>query len=135
MISPARCISRSCTTGWLDWVHGELWLLPDGLIRRRLSLAETRANGLTRTVPAPLPTADPAGFDPAAVLAGHRTNKVIAFAEIASARLKRGRTADALRLSMVDGTRHRLLWLVADPAHDVLSTVLPRQLGDRLRPR
>lgn len=26
-------LSTTCTTGWLDWFHGELWLFPDGLLR------------------------------------------------------------------------------------------------------
>ena len=30
----AECVTRSCTTGWLDWIHGELWLTPTGLIPR-----------------------------------------------------------------------------------------------------
>ena len=34
-------ISRSCTTGWLDWAHGELWVCDDGLLRKSLGLVET----------------------------------------------------------------------------------------------
>src|SRR5258708_28253874 len=26
-------IAASCTTGWADWEHGNLWLAPDGLAR------------------------------------------------------------------------------------------------------
>ena len=31
-------ISASCTTSWFDWIHGELWLCPDGLLRRSVGL-------------------------------------------------------------------------------------------------
>jgi len=127
----ARCLSKSCTTGWLDWVHGELWLSPAGLIRRRLTLAETRAHGLGPTVSEPLPEAEFTDADLTRVAAGHPTNKVIAFDTVAHARLVRGATADGLRLVLRDGTRHKLLWLTRDPASAVLLTALPAALQDR----
>jgi hypothetical protein len=127
----AWCISRSCTTGWLDWVHGQLWLLPTGLLRRRMSLAETRANGYDPTVAVPPPRAPVVDFDLTRIAAEHRTNKVIPFEAVARARLVRGLTTDALRLTLRDTTPHRLLWLTRDPAYDILMRVLPALLGDR----
>ncbi|MBV1853658.1 hypothetical protein [Catellatospora tritici] len=132
MTDLAECISRSCTTGWLDWIHGELWLSPTGLLRRRLTLAQTRANGLGPTVTAPLPRADLGGATWQRIVAEHRTNKAIAFAEIAQARLVTGITTDALRLRQHSGVEHRLLWLKADPAYEILSRFLPEVLGERL---
>jgi hypothetical protein len=120
-----RLISRSCTTGWADWVHGELWLLPTALVRRRLSLADSKANGLGRTVPEPFPTLLAAEVDHSQVLTAHRTNKVIVFDDVVSGTLFRGRTAHGLKLVMANGQRHKLLWLVRDPAFDVLAEVLP----------
>src|SRR5215213_4567357 len=29
----ALLLTRSCTTGWADAIHGELWLFPGGLLR------------------------------------------------------------------------------------------------------
>ena len=81
----AECVTRSCTTGWFDWIHGELWLTPTGLIRRRLSLEESRAHGLGPTVGQPLERADVSGFDLDRLLAEHSTNKVIAFSDVARA--------------------------------------------------
>jgi len=127
----AQCLTRSCTTGWLDWVHGELWLLPTGLIRRRLTMAETLQHGRGPTVPPALPRADPGHFDFEAVRAGHRTNKAIHFDAVASAILARSVGNHGLRLVLRDGAKHRLLWLARDPAYEVLVATLPVLLGDR----
>ncbi|MBQ0896762.1 hypothetical protein KBX37_27340 [Micromonospora sp. U56] len=132
MADLAQCLSRSCTTGWLDWVHGELWLSPVGLIRRRLSWSESKSHGLGPTVGTPLPESALGSFDLATLLAEHPTNKVIYFDAVVTARLVKGRTSDALRLAMSDGDRHKLLWLRRDPAYEILSNSLPAALGDRL---
>ena len=29
----AQLVTSGCTTGWGDWLWGELWLLPEGLLR------------------------------------------------------------------------------------------------------
>ncbi|GAA1536568.1 hypothetical protein GCM10009827_063960 [Dactylosporangium maewongense] len=113
-------------------MHGELWLTSTGLMRRRLSLEATRAHGLGPTVAEPLERADIAAFDLDRLLAEHPTNKVIAFSDVAHARLVRGVTAHGLRLRMIDGRRHKLLWLTRDPAYQVLSTALAATLGQRL---
>lgn len=131
MTGLARCLSRSCTTGWLDWVHGELWLSPAGLIRRRLTWNESKAHRLGPTVGEPLPEALFSDADLTRVTSAHPSNKVINFDAVARARLVRGVTADALRLAMRDGTRHKLLWLPRDPAYRVLIATLPAALGDR----
>ncbi|MFI0965852.1 hypothetical protein ACH4S8_31330 [Streptomyces sp. NPDC021080] len=117
----ARLLTQSCTTGWGDWIHGELWLLPHLLVRRRLGFTATLANGKGPTVVTPLPEADASAAAVTQIRAEHRTNKVIPLADIASARLRRGVTADRLDLLMRDGSQHKLLWLPSDPAHDVLA--------------
>ncbi|MEV4534523.1 hypothetical protein AB0J82_11905 [Asanoa sp. NPDC049518] len=129
----AQCVTRSCTTGWLDWIHGELWLTPTGLIRQRLSLEETIAHELGPTVSQPLERAEVTEFDLDGLLAEHPTNKVIAFADVADARLVRGFAAHGLRLRMLDGRRHKLLWLTRDPAYQILDEALHSALGERLR--
>ena len=128
----ATCVTRGCTTGWADWVHGELWLLPHALVRRRLSFAATQANRYGPTVAPPLPSADPASFVAADILAAHRTNKFLPFAAIAKAQLFRGFTAHGLALTMTNGARHKLLWLTADPAHAQLADALPSLLREHL---
>jgi hypothetical protein len=112
-------------------VHGELWLLPFALVRRRLGPLATQVNGFGPTVPDEPPWSDVPTDGPAQALAGHRTNKVIPFAAVARAQLVRGITANGLRVGMMDGTRHKLLWLTSDPAYDILAGELPAALGDR----
>jgi len=131
MTDVAQCLSRSCTTGWFDWIHGELWLSTTSLVRRRLSLAVTIANGVGPTVRTPLPEVQLSGLALARLLGGHRTNRFVDFDAVAQARLVKGMTSDALRLTMRDGTRHKFLWLRRDPAYAVLSSTLPVALGGR----
>ncbi|MCZ7423594.1 MULTISPECIES: hypothetical protein [unclassified Micromonospora] len=131
MDETARLISRSCTTGWADWIHGELWLLPRHLVRRRLTLRETRANKDGRTVPVPLPEVPASSLALRDITSAHRTNKVIPLDEVAEARLHRGILTDRLALKMDDGSRHKLLWLKVDPAHEILGPALGHLLGAR----
>ena len=129
----ATLISRSCTTSWLDWVHGELWLTDKALIRTRLSLSETLANGTGDTLAAvAAPVAVPPHLSPELVVAGHPTNRYIALAEIEFAALHRGHVSDRLNLRMRDGGRNKLLWLSADPAYQILREALRRGLDERL---
>ena len=128
----AVLLSRSCTTGWGDWVHGDLWLHSKGLIRCRLGLAVTVSHYRKgRTVGEPLPGIGVAGFDTATILGRHGTNKVIRFDAVRSANLRRGLSAHRLGVVMADGTSHKLLWLPGEPAYAVLSRALPELLGDR----
>jgi hypothetical protein len=132
----AYLISRSCTTGWLDWVHGELWLLPDGLVRTRIGWGGSFGNAFKtsfgRTVPHQLPQRPAGSFDQNHILAAHRTNKILPFAYVAAAELYRGWTAHGLRITMTGGDKHLLMWLVRDPAHEILSQALPAALHNRL---
>lgn len=46
----ATLLTASATNGWLDWIHGELWLLPGGLLRIPLDLQTTLLHGMGPTV-------------------------------------------------------------------------------------
>lgn len=131
----ATLISKSCTTGWLDWVHGELWLGEEAIMRSRLSLAETLAHGNggspTVTIP-PARVPLPSHLTPPLLAAGHRRNKYLPFAQIAAAALHRGRMNDRLSVTMDTGARHKLLWLSTDPAFAFLREALARSLPGRL---
>lgn len=130
-VQHAQLLAASCTTGWLDWVHGELWLLPDSLVRVRGGFVDTVVDPFGIAVP-PRTTTGVIGYDPVAVLGGHRTNKVIPFDGIARARLHRGLSTSGLAVTMTDGTRHKLLWLSSEPARRVLADRLLPVLGSRL---
>jgi hypothetical protein len=109
-------ISASATTGWTDWIHGELWLLPDGLLRVALSVEETRRHGARRTVPEELVSHSFESRDIAARLANGKRNVWIEADQIARASLRGGIKNDRLKLWLQDGTTVKLLWLSVDPA-------------------
>ena len=129
----ASLVTDSCTTGWLDWVHGELWLSEVALIRIRRTLGQTfmsaRRGPTTSGTPA---LTSPASLAPEQVTARHSRNKYIALDEIAAAALHRGRLNDRLNITMRSGVRHKLLWLRSDAASGVLQVSLARTLQDRL---
>jgi hypothetical protein len=127
----ARLLTSTCTTGWLDWIHGRLWLLPEGLLRMRGDLMTTLANGFSSGLTAQDPYR-PITYDPATVLAAHPTNKLIPFAGMATARLHGGLTTSGLEVVMTNGTRHKLLWTNWDPARRLLRERLLPLLGTRL---
>ncbi|MFJ6084194.1 hypothetical protein ACIQI8_22595 [Streptomyces sp. NPDC092369] len=131
-LRPAKLLAGTCTTGWLDWIHGELWLLPDHLVRVRSGLLRSVLNsqngsGVTAQDPYQL-----VAHDPDAIRRAHRTNKVIPFTDIHSARLHGGVTTSGMTLTMTDGTRHKLLWLSTEPARRLLRDRLLPVLGPRL---
>jgi hypothetical protein len=103
-----RLVTASCTTGWVDWIHRELWLCEDGLLLVRLDLAATRAHRMGPTVTSPPRTR---------VVADEELGGTwIAAEEIAGSDGRRGRTSDRLNLELRDGSRRKLLWLKADRA-------------------
>lgn len=102
-----RLVTASCTTGWLDWVHSELWLCDDGLLVVRLDLRATRAHGRGPTVGATL-RRRPVGRDEPGMWIGAE--------EVVGASGRHGRKADRLSLELRDGTERKLLWLAVDRA-------------------
>ncbi|MDA0164228.1 hypothetical protein OM076_28415 [Solirubrobacter ginsenosidimutans] len=137
---PTQLLSRSCTTGWADWVWGDLWLRPDALVRVARGWDATRAAAKARrqrgggsTVDLDMPVPSEAELrDRTAATARSRW---IALDDIEQARLRTGLTTSRLAVVMRDGERMKLLWLKDDPAHDVLQGVLELRLGARLRLR
>jgi hypothetical protein len=113
-------VAWSCTTGWADWVHGELWLLPDGLLRVRTSFGETMAHGVRPLPVSQRGTKQISDEDLEAAVCAHRTNHWIRAGEIASASFRRGLTTTRLAVELAGGDRRKLLWLRREPAdHEV----------------
>lgn len=109
-------LTASCTTGMTDWIHGELWLCPDGLLRRALDFLTTVRHG-------PGPTVDVANrprrtFRPAeieSILASGRRNMWIPRVEVRGARLDVGLLPQmSLTLDLRGGRSRKLLWLPSD---------------------
>lgn len=119
-----RLITASSTTGWADWIHGELWLLPDGLLRVRTNLRTTLGNGVIRTVSGELPTKAFNDDQIDDLSRKHQTNYWIPSSSIVAASLRRGATMSRLSMRLRDGREVTLLWLRGDPAEGELRAAL-----------
>jgi hypothetical protein len=134
----ALLLTTSCTTGWLDWGHGLLWLCPDGLLRISLGLATTidkstiwgrreyddfaRENAVGHF----------SGAEISELLAGS-ANAWIPWEEVQAAAIHYGVTADRLRVSLPGGQTRRLLWLPDRTVTTVLRMEFEARLGPGLR--
>jgi hypothetical protein len=122
-------VTAGCTTGWADWIHGELWLCPDGLLRRSLGLATTVKHTVLPTVnPKARPIAVFSGTDIQRIVRGGRRNFWITWDEIDHASLR----AAALLLWTTNGRKLLLMWVPVDDVSP-LRIRLPTVLGDRLQ--
>lgn len=135
-------LSDSCTTGWLHWGHGELWLTPTHLVRigrRELTLRAagwggTRAGAAVagsiaagRPVPGAAIEVDAAQWEQEVAAEPKRT-LALHVEEIATAQFRQGITASRLSVGTADGTKHKLLWLPNAYSRPVLA----KALGSRL---
>ena len=121
-VASCQLVTASCTTGWLDWVHGELWVLPDGLVRFRTSLATTFMHQNQRTVPNEAERQELSDGQIAFML-GAKGSLWIPADKITSAHFRVGRTS-RVNLRMSDAPKIKLLWLRSDRAELPLSTAL-----------
>jgi hypothetical protein len=126
-----RCllVTAGCTTGWTDWIHGELWVCPDGLLRRALGPGRTVRHLWFPTVrPGEWQTNSFSAEEVDRIVATGRTNLWVAYATIATASLRDSQLAIETRT----GHRITLMWV---PVDDVtpLRTKLADVPGDRLR--
>jgi hypothetical protein len=131
-----RLISRSTTTGWWDWEHGELWLGSEGLLRRRRGWTNTIASvGLMQDLRAR--ATDPGiqdAFTAAAIeLAVQRGGLWIPADTIRRARLRPGIITGRLNLDLAYGRSVKLLWAKSGLTYDSLRDALFRSLGDALQ--
>lgn len=124
--------SAACTTGWLDWIHGELWLCADGLLRRSLGIGTTMAHGSVPTVDRQARPKRPfTAAERAAIGKARRTNRWIAWASIAAAETRRGPMTDSFHYRLKSGAGGKLLWLRADGAMSLIEAAAGSRLGDR----
>lgn len=122
-------VSGACTTGWTDWVHGELWLCRSGLLRIRSGMSATLANGMDATVDAdnrPLILIGSETIE--RLVRSHRTNRWIPKQEIGEARFHRGITTSRVLIRMRDGASVKLLWPKLDGGLDLLQAWLGTQV-------
>jgi hypothetical protein len=113
----------------MDWIHGELWLCPDGLLRRSLGLSATIRHAIFPTVrPGDWKTSSFSTEEIEGIVARGRTNHWVPWKTIASARLGHAR----LDLRLDNGRSLTLMWV---PVDDVtpLRVRLPETLAGRIR--
>lgn len=127
-VSVAILITASATTGWLDWIHGELWLFPNGLLRIPSGFIRTLQNGIEPTQPTSR------SFDAKILqeLLTSRKNVWVPREAIQKAYLHHGISADRLRLTVGDQRSVKFLWLPQDDARQVLHSTLSEWLGSEL---
>ena len=133
----AVLIAASCTTSWFDWIHGELWLCPDGVLRRSLGLWATLAHGLRG---GQAPTVDPndrprrtfGPVDVQRIAAAGRRNRWVPWSAVSKATLKLGIVDHSLHLELGPGRREKFLWLNSDGGFDLLEAALQRALPGRV---
>jgi hypothetical protein len=135
----SRLLTASCTTGWRDWVHGALWLCPDGLLRISIGLAATIAKGdlasaldYEKLARQEHPVHDFSGADIRELLREKRTNVWVPWLEVQSAAIRYGLTADRLRLTLRDGRTLKFLWLPDKAVTLALCVALESKLGPTL---
>lgn len=129
-----RLLSRSATTGWLDCMHGELWLFPDGLLRIPMGWGKTVLMlgyyfGPRRAQPRVF------SDDERAALITHRRTMWIPFAEVQRARLRHSMGADELVATLADGRQKQLLWIPNSVVFVTLQQLLTQVLGSQLSTR
>lgn len=131
----ARLVTASATTGWTDWVHGQLWLLDEGLLRIAGALAQTLAHGSGPTVPDGRIITTPLSPSEAEQHARHRRNVWVPRQAISSAVLRGGWLTDSIVLELVDGEVVKFLWMRHDRAYAPLRRALQSWLGPALEIR
>lgn len=128
----ATLLTASATTGWLDWIHGELWVLPHGLLRIPLTLATTSLHGMGPTVDTqqrPQRSFDQATFQ---TLSTSPKNVWVPRESLQQAYLHHGIMTDRLRLALADRRSIKFLWFPHDGARHLLQTTLTEWLGSNL---
>lgn len=125
-------ISASCTTSWFDWIHGELWLCPEGILRRSLGLVTTVRHLNRQTLdPSDRPRRAFTFNEIRQIVASGRRNRWITWREVAHVTLKRGIIDHSLLIELNTGHREKFLWLSIDGGSDVLEPALGRSLPGR----
>lgn len=126
-------ISASCTTSWFDWIHGELWLCPDGLLRRSVGLIATVRHVTGATVDdGNRPRRSFPSSEVHEIATAGRRNRWLPWSQISRATLKRGVMDHSLHLELGAGRREKFLWLKADGGFDLLREEISRALPGRL---
>lgn len=121
----AQLLSASCTTGWADWIHSELWLFEDALLVAKTDFGRTVSHGFGPTVGADPIGRDFSSADIARIESRPTTSRWLDAASLTSARFRTGRWIGGLDLS-VGHTKQTLLWFANDHPDVALRDALTR---------
>jgi hypothetical protein len=136
----AILLTTSCTTGWADWVHGELWWCPNGLLRLSLGLPTTigKSLGIGSALAYDRSARESArryfGQQEIDTLVGRkRRNMWVPWGQIRETALRRGFITSRLRMTLFDGRTVKFLWLPDHRTFDTLRDGLAARLGPNFR--
>ncbi|GCE14554.1 hypothetical protein [Tengunoibacter tsumagoiensis] len=130
--SVATLLTASATTGWLDWIHGELWLFPHGLLRIPLDFTTTYLHGAGPTVNRMRRPQRSFDHTVLQTLLTSPKNVWVPRESIQKAYLHHGITCDRLRLVVGDHYSVKFLWFPWDGARQLLQPTLAEWLGSGL---
>jgi hypothetical protein len=126
-------ISETCTTGWFDWAHGELWLCTNGLLRRSVGLWTTTRRYFNNGRPrAPSHNLTVTTEERNRITAADPRNRWVGWADIGKVTLKAGIIDHSLHFELIDGRRVKFLWIGQDGDFELLEKALGAAVGDRL---
>ncbi|GCE23558.1 hypothetical protein [Dictyobacter kobayashii] len=128
----ATLLTASATTGWFDWIHGELWLFSDGLLRIPLDLETTKRHAIGPTINEQ--QRPQRSFDQTTLqtLLTSQKNVWVPREAIQKAYLHHGIITDRLRLNVGDQRFVKFLWFPWDGARQLLQSTLADWLGSEL---
>jgi hypothetical protein len=132
MEARATLIAASCTTGWADWEHGNLWLAPDGIARITLGWTSTVLHSFQGADPALRTRQSISRDELARALTKSPRALWLRAADLISAKMHRGVRNDRLTVQMQSGTAHKLLWVRNKAGTQQLEGALRRWVGPRL---
>lgn len=128
----ATLLTASATTGWLDWIHGELWLFPHGLLRLPLTLVTTLLHGAGPTVNKKQRLQRSFDQTTFQTLVASPKNVWVPRKLLQRAYLHHGISIDRLHLVLDNHPAVTFLWFPHDGALPLLQTTLTEWLGDAL---
>lgn len=123
---PGQLISANCTTGWLDWTPGALWLLPDGLLRARRERATVRERDDLRIDPTRPVIRAFAEDEPERIGSQRKRSVWVRADQITAATVRRGLPTNGTVLRLRDESCVKLLWMRRDRAEQPLIDALAR---------
>lgn len=119
-----RLVSLSCTTGWTDWAHGELWVGSQGALRINRGLEATiKRGGVAAAVPQGSGTRHFSSSDIAELQAKSKKTRWVPWQDVSKAVIQKNLLTDLVRLTTASGTVV-LWWMKTDLATTPVVTQL-----------